>query len=215
MLPIPTPPTDQQSCSCLATLYLCLEDLRAKEEEISFPSGLTLLRDIIGKTRDIIQCPICPNRSVWAMQNAQLLNTLLLCITVAYRTIVNSIDTEAHRADQTNESKTLWFGEPGPELIDGLGEVSHRQPSLSISTSPREWQSLAKRAVKADIFGPSALSSFVSLLKLMQDRQTQWHSDCHSCPTFAIHQSHHGDGKDPPCVIMVKDTRKMLDQIAL
>ncbi|KAJ4162874.1 hypothetical protein NW754_014292 [Fusarium falciforme] len=45
------------------------------------------------------------------MQNAQLLNTLIISIAEGYKKIVKSVEDEAQRAQEGNESKLLFIGD--------------------------------------------------------------------------------------------------------
>ncbi|KAI7285068.1 hypothetical protein KC340_g18385, partial [Hortaea werneckii] len=77
------PPTP--SCACLSTLYLTLSTLQQQPQphssptssSSSFPQTLAPLRTAMQTATSILVCPICPQRFLSAVQNTQLLGTLL------------------------------------------------------------------------------------------------------------------------------------------
>ncbi|KAH6894583.1 hypothetical protein B0T10DRAFT_456813 [Thelonectria olida] len=202
------------SCSCLANIYLCLEETRATEPA-PFSSGLTRLRSVTSRALAILQCNVCPTDFVWAMQNSQLLNTLLVSIAETYRTLVESITEEARRAAQNNETKTLFINESQPGVIDG----SFATPSLHVNLTPKQWELVVKSAVKDDIFGTSnsTLGSFANLLQAMEDRQIGWHSGLlGSCIRDDHHHAHrHSTDKEPMCVMLVRHTKAIINRLEL
>lgn len=184
---------------------------------MSFASGLSLLRKATQRAMIVIQCPICPSRLVWAMQNAQVLNTLLVSIAEAYQRLVASIEKEAQEAESLNESKAMWFGEAYAENLNlNLDSEKDALPSFVLSLSPPEWQKLTKQAVKAELHGaPHSLSTpFLTALKFMEERQLNWHaSPLKTNPTCqAPHISH---GSEPLCVTLVRQARGIVSQLSL
>jgi hypothetical protein len=194
--------TRQSTCACLATLYLSLDEMRTIDN-LSFTSGLLLLRGAAQKAMTVLRCHICPTKLVWGMQNAQLLNTLILSLAEAYQGIVSAIDTEAQRA----ESKTVWFGDVEPGSESG---------SLTLTLSPAEWRKFSKRAVKAEIYGVphSSSTSFFGVLQAMEDRQIGWHASMpplnFRCQAPGV--PHHGE---PVCVMLVRQARGIITRLPL
>ncbi|KAI7081815.1 hypothetical protein KC356_g8852 [Hortaea werneckii] len=99
------------SCACLSTLYLTLSTLQQQQQQqphsfsashdpstppplTSFPHTLLPLRTAMQTATTILTCPICPQRFLSAMQNTQLLGTLLVCIAEKFRGVVEGIDGE-------------------------------------------------------------------------------------------------------------------------
>ncbi|CAM1503252.1 Fc.00g080280.m01.CDS01 [Cosmosporella sp. VM-42] len=202
----------KQNCACLASLYLSLDEIRSTDN-MSFAVGLSLLRSATLKAVTVVQCPVCPVKFVWAMQNAQLLNTLILSIAESYQRMVKFIDDEVVRAERTNEQKTLWFGEPQTGLSPENGPGA---PSFTLSLSPSEWRTLTKKAVKGEIYGDATLSSasFMSMLQLMEARQLKWHSDG---PPVNLHCKAPGEEHDgePMCVMLVRQARGVVSRLPL
>ncbi|KAF4451625.1 hypothetical protein F53441_5481 [Fusarium austroafricanum] len=101
---------NQQSCACLASLYLSLEEVR-KADDLPFTARLSVLRHLTTSAATIIQCTVCPTKFLWAMQNAQLLNTLIISLAEGYKKIVKSVEEETKRAQDAKESKQLYIAE--------------------------------------------------------------------------------------------------------
>ncbi|KAI7226424.1 hypothetical protein KC330_g8820 [Hortaea werneckii] len=89
---LPTP-----SCACLSTLYLTLSTLQQhphSSSSSSFPHTLAPLRTAMQTATSILVCPHCPQKFLSAMQNTQLLGTLLVCIADRFRGVVEGIEEE-------------------------------------------------------------------------------------------------------------------------
>ncbi|KAF4980008.1 hypothetical protein FZEAL_3870 [Fusarium zealandicum] len=170
--------SEEQTCACLANLYLSLEEVR-KADNLPFMARLSLLRHLTATAVGIIQCQVCPTEFLWAMQNAQLLNTLIISVAEGYKKIVKSVEDETRRAQETNEAKLLFVSDGEKhDPIPQNGNASFDPLGLSLSLDPLDWQNIAKRAIKAEIFGSSYSipTSFNGMLQLMEDRQQGWHS---------------------------------------
>lgn len=207
-----------ESCACLATLYLCMDELR-RAGTLDISTGIPLLRDVTIKATEVVQCPICPSNFMWAMQNSQIINTLILSIAQSYRSVYESIDDETRTAQELNEKKLLQVGvvrDDGqlPPLQIGLSGSS----SFTLSLSPTEWQNLAKNALRDQIVGAPHLThtSFLDMLQLLEDRQVNWHSNM-APDDFRNHRHGHQHGRphgqEPICVMMIKQARSMVDQL--
>ena len=180
-----------------------------------FAAALSSLRDATQKAMTVLQCSICPSRLVWAMQNAQLLNTLILSIAGSYQRAVGSLELETARAESLNETKSIWFGEVRQNGTEnGTGTDQH--PSFTISLSPSEWQKLSKKAAKDEIYGAphTSSTSFWSVLQAMENRQIEWHSICPpanlACQAPGL--PHHGE---PLCVMLVRQAKGVITRLPL
>ncbi|RMY48286.1 hypothetical protein D0863_15428 [Hortaea werneckii] len=83
----PPPPFPGPTCACLSTLYLTLSTLQQQPQphssptsspSSSFPHTLAPLRTAMQTATSILVCPHCPQRFLSAVQNTQLLGTLLV-----------------------------------------------------------------------------------------------------------------------------------------
>ncbi|CAG1967296.1 unnamed protein product [Fusarium graminearum] len=191
----------QQSCVCLANLYLSLEEIR-KADDLPFTSRLSVLRHLTTTAGGIIQCQICPTKFLWAMQNAQLLNTLIISLGEGYKKIVKSVEDEMIRAQEAKEAKILTITE----------DQQPGTPGFQMNLDPEDWQNIANKAIKAELFGTkhSTTTSFVEMLQWMEDRQNAWHSGhTHLPPGIGTRMHHQMHEKEPHCVSVVKHTRDM------
>ena len=131
---------------------------------------------------DVIACPTCPTKFLSAIQNTQLLGTLLVSIAERYSKVVQSITTECERAERGCEIKTFQVADVG---------------AFSIDLSPSEWRWLCKKVVRAEIYGPvpseanrpenpnivpCSATYLMALVERMQERQQGWHKPDHQIP---------------------------------
>ncbi|KAJ4265098.1 hypothetical protein NW762_005344 [Fusarium torreyae] len=206
----------QQTCACLASLYLSLEEVR-KADDLPFTARLSVLRHLTTTAAGIIQCQVCPTKFLWAMQNAQLLNTLIISIADGYKKIVKSVEDETKRAQEANESKLLYITE-GVKL-DTTSQNAGLDPMVfPLSLQPADWQNISNKAIKAELFGTahSTAMSFITMLQLMEDRQHMWHSgQAHVPPGIGTRLPHQMHEKEPHCVSVVKHTKDMISHLLL
>ncbi|KAF4418929.1 Thioredoxin reductase [Fusarium acutatum] len=199
----PISQTSSRSCSCLATFYLTVDDL-CKNEKLSFPSGLPFLRKTISTASVIAHCQICPTSHLSAMQNIQLLGTLLMSVGQQYGVILESIDKEAKASMDQKELKRLRFSEVGVEY-------SAEAPSYSLELNPSEWADLAKKAVKAEVYGNGRGEECLwSVLNYLEKRQAQWHAvpPHQDCP----HQ-HHQSEEEPFCIKILHKAKESIEAL--
>lgn len=197
--PFDSLPPSSASCACLANFYLTLDQLRESEQP-TFPSGLHLLRKTIATATQISHCQNCPARYLFAMQNVQLLGTLILSIAKQYGAILDSIDAEARASSQP---KLLYFGGfPSPET-EGTG--------FSMQMSPSEWRALANKAVKGEVYGSgSNTSSFWDLLDFLEKRQIRWHTVPPSADYPRMYLFENLSGQAPLCIKLIQEARDIL-----
>ncbi|KAI7118214.1 hypothetical protein KC337_g15367 [Hortaea werneckii] len=197
------------SCACLSTLYLTLSTLQPHQSPSSpsspsFPHTLVPLRKAMQTATSILTCPICPQKFLSAMQNTQLLGTLLVCIAERFRGVVEGIDKgeEGKGEEGKGEEWRRWakgvvWGEiygrgsgrrrgrvvEGVEEDDGDGETGGKKeeegPSLrssSTSTSSTSPSPFAATTTTTTANPPPPPIHFLALTKAMYDRQLAWHS---------------------------------------
>lgn len=205
-----------QSCACLSSIYLTLENLRGMNA-ISFPSSLHCLRDALHTSKSCIDCQVCPAQYLTATQNSQLLGTLLLCISERYNRILKVIASDTTAAEEANQMKTLQIGDfdltkPRHENVGG---IDLNEP-LVLELPPLEWKKLAKKVVKAEIHGTcdARRASFMSVLTCLERRQAHWHTmeptaDCPN-PDRRRHDMH-DHNNNPMCLMAAREAKKLVD----
>jgi len=180
--------TDQTpTCACLSTLYLTLSSLATMDQAFSFPTALHPLREAMSTASQAVSCPICPTLFITGLQNVQLLNALLMSLAERFSRILSSITAEADALELHNssiaspsEKKTKTFrladlSTPGHMHSGGIGCAA----AFSLSFTPAEWRSMAKKVVRAEVYGPQDGSEccphLLGLITQMEERQERVH----------------------------------------
>ncbi|CAH0046563.1 unnamed protein product [Clonostachys solani] len=158
------------------------------------PAGLRVLREVVEGAFLVVECQICPLRSMTAAQNALLVCTLLIYIAQAYKQLVTSIQDEEERCTRGNIMKKMQLGEFASDL-------DLCPDTLGFETTPGEWKSIAMKALKAQILGVSNQKSgcFTQLLNKLKERQQMWHNG--RC--FAYREPDHEKVGRPPCLTLI------------
>ncbi|GAB7364388.1 hypothetical protein MBLNU230_g4931t1 [Neophaeotheca triangularis] len=171
---------NQSGCACLSTMYLTLSDLQNMDSTFPFPFAFRPLRSAMQTASEVVTCQQCPKSFITAIQNTQLLGTLLVTIAERFGKILDSITAEAARAESEGVSKKFRLAElsqHNSHLHTGGWECA---AGFNIDLSAGEWMVMAKKVVKAEVYGPSdgndCCVSFVALIEQMQARQERWHS---------------------------------------
>ena len=194
----PPPPFPTPSCACLSTLYLTLSTLQQHQQappsSSSFPQTLTPLRTAMQTATTTLTCPICPQKFLSAMQNTQLLGTLLVCIAERFRGVVEGIEEEGKGKEGKGEEWRAWakgvvwgeiYGKKKKKEKEGCekggvedgGEAAGEEeedPSLRPSASTSSSSSAPFATTTTTTNSPPI--HFLALTKAMYDRQLAWHS---------------------------------------
>lgn len=206
-----------QSCACLSSIYLTLENLRGMHV-VSFPSSLHWLRDALHTCKSCIDCQVCPAQYLTATQNVQLLGTLLLSMSERYNRILKSIASDTTAAQETGQMKTLRIDslQTIKSSHENVGDTDSNE-SLVLELPPLEWRKLAKQVVKAEVYGTSDASraSFMSVLTSLEQRQAHWHTmeptaDCPN-PERRRHDMH-DHNNNPMCLMLAREAKKLVDR---
>lgn len=210
-------PTPVQSCACLSSIYLTLENLRSMDT-IDFPSSLHCLRDALHTSKLCVDCQVCPLQYLTATQNAQLLGTLLLSMSERYHKILKAIALETTDAQNTGRMKSLHISSPeAPKTRhENVGGIDSNDP-LVLELPPLEWRKLARRVVHAEIYGTSDTGriSFMSVLTSLEERQARWHTmepteDCPD-PDRRRHDMH-DHNNNPMCLMLAREAKKLANR---
>jgi hypothetical protein len=188
--PTDTTPTTTQppTCACLSTLYLTLSTLATMDPTFPFPTSLHPLREAMSTASQAITCPVCPTLFITGLQNVQLLNALLMSLAERFSRILASINAEANdlqvynsKVSSPQELKTKTFrmadlSTPGHLHSGGPGCAA----AFELSFTPAEWRSMAKKVVRAEVYGPADGSDecspfLLGLITQMEERQERVH----------------------------------------
>lgn len=168
------------TCACLSNMYLTLDALSKMPEPFVFPFALQPLREAMQSTADIISCPVCPKRYITALQNSQSLGSLFLSIAERYAKVLDSISLEAAGAEAAHKMKKFRLADfnSGDAHVHTGGLSCAAQ--FSVDLSPVEWKNLAKKVVRAEIYGPTDGEHYRPYLQelfgQMRSRQIEWHN---------------------------------------
>nr|POE47586.1 monodictyphenone cluster transcription factor [Quercus suber] len=142
------------SCACLSTMYLSLNNLQQMAQPYQFPFSLHPLREAMSTATSVLRCEECPQRFITGLQNTQMIGTLLVSIAERFGKVLDSITTEAVRAEMHCETKKFRLADLNTETshlhLGGLGCAA----AFSIDLSPDEWRSMSKKVVRAEVHGP-------------------------------------------------------------
>ena len=135
---------------------------------------------------DVIACTECPKRFLSAIQNTQLVGTLLVSLAERYGKILQAITNEAQRAENADEEKKFRLADLNTSVshlhANGLGCAN----AFSITITPSEWRGFAKKVVRAEIYGPSdgndCCSYFMGLLDKFEGRHKYYESRPENMP---------------------------------
>jgi len=189
------------SCSCLATFYLTMDDL-CKNTDLVFPSGLIFLRETLSTVSQLAHCQVCPNQYLSSMQNIQLLGTLLMSIAKQYGVVLESITRQSDLMAKKGQLMYIQFGSTGEDYA----------PAFSFETSPSEWATLARRAVKQEVYGSDDKEdSLWGLIHLLERRQVKWHAlpPKPDCPYRRLAD------KEPLCMKILQGAKTFLGTLGL
>ena len=175
------PPSLVPSCACLSTMYLTLSSLQTLDPlQTPFPFGLHPLRSAMQTAADVLSCEECPQRFISAIQNTQLIGTLLMSIAERFGKVLDAITTEAERAEAAGERKTFRLADLNTSTshlhTGGIGCAA----AFHVDLSPAEWRALAKKVVRAEVQGAGAGNEccvcFDGVIGVMEKRQDLWHN---------------------------------------
>jgi hypothetical protein len=207
-VPLASPTAQPASaCACLASFYLTMDHL-CKNEKLTFPSGLQPLRKAIATATEMAHCQVCPGNYLFAMQNIQLIGTLVMSIVKQYDVILQSIDEEGGPLDQPPQSKHLHFRDAEKETIGG----STKDDSLDypIEVSPAQWTTLAKKVVKNEVYGRGGSQhSLWALLIFLEQRQVKWHA----VPPKRDCRHNHQPDDEPFCIKIIWKSKELLEAL--
>ncbi|KAF9774782.1 hypothetical protein IL306_007191 [Fusarium sp. DS 682] len=149
------------------------------------------------------RCQICPTSHLSAMQNIQLLGTLLMSVGQQYGVILESIDKECEISRLQKEPKRLHFS-------DVSDQSSTRGPSYGVELSPLEWSVLARKAVRAEVYGNGSEEECLwGLLNYLEERQAHWHA----VPPHQDCRHQHQAEEEPFCIKIIHNAKDLIQAL--
>lgn len=175
------PPDLQPKCACVDSLYLQLHALSAMETNdpnYTFPYSLHPLRQAMKAIDGALDCQICPYKFITAIQNTQMLGTVMMTVAERFNKILSSITTEAQRAEDEDETKKFRIADLNTSTshlhYGGVGCAA----AFHIDLSPSEWRRIAKQVVKAEVYGSKegneCCVAYIHLVEKLEGRHQYW-----------------------------------------
>lgn len=194
-------------CSCVSNIHQALDQLRGELDPDIYAS-LSLLQSVRQTAAVSLDCQICPNQYLSAMQNSLALGTLVVGIADCYEKLLTSLNVEAVPRDRPTISKALH--------IHGDSEANQGGSGFRIELDDSEWRCLAKKVLKTEIYGrnmkePSS-QSFATLIDRLETRQRDWHRTPPGSGFPPTYKSHNEDEKHA-CLELVDSARKALERL--
>ena len=197
-------------------MYLTLTDLQ-NISSCSFPSIVPSLRRALTTASTIIHCSRCPQQAFSAIQNVITLVSLLSAIAERFHKVIQEIEEEAERLEQTGEKKPFRVGDNDPAHAHLHTGSLDCPMGFNIHLDGHEWRKLTKKVLKTEVMGgggnPTPLASLVDQ---MEQRQRRWHvekaDDAERQRIFGV-QTCDPKGHDATCLRMVTHVRTMIDSI--
>jgi hypothetical protein len=204
------------SCACLSTIYLLLDQLKSKHQ-LSAPDDLAFLQNCVKSAVAVLTCPSCPMRYLAIIQNAVLLGVFCLCLAESYARILDAIDEEEKRARNMSIEKQLIVQSEANDVIQySYSPTTNATVSFSVKISPAEWGSIMRQVVKKEIFGAEDQKTLclVTLLDRLEQRQKCWHElpPAPDCPP-SYRSACGPTDRIPTCLRLVDDSRMLIRQL--
>ncbi|KAK4185972.1 hypothetical protein QBC35DRAFT_475868 [Podospora australis] len=158
----------QETCSCLASLYLALESVKTLPQPVA--RALRITRAASRAAHDAVLCRVCsdiplstnpadlpPKTPMASIQNMMMLGALLPSLSNAYMRILQMIDAEAAEADRLRKKIKFTLTEYG-----GLWGVLAEQEPFKCGAAeriegtemePSLWRLTIRALLKVDVYG--------------------------------------------------------------
>jgi hypothetical protein len=163
----------QRTCNCMSILTNIMEQMRTFET-FQFPISVGLLRNALSTVKMVIDCQVCADGGMSALQNTTLLQATLFSLVDRFNVMLKSMNTEADRLAQTGETKCLKVADPTDLTIMHTG-TPDCPAGLVVQISGEQWREMSRRALRKLLYGEG--DGLSALLDIWESRQTKWHSD--------------------------------------
>lgn len=146
-------------------------------KDYSFPTSLHPLRAAVQAAIDAMDCQQCKQRMISAITQTTMLGSIIMTTAANYTHVLRWIDTEAQRAEDNDEEKRFRLADLNTSNshlhTGGLGCAA----AFNISLSPTDWKKMAKKVIRAEVFGPSEGNEccvyYFQMVKKMENRHVQ------------------------------------------
>ena len=211
---VANPITSDNSCQCIASLYVTLSSFQALPPP-SFPYSMGALTKATAVAREALRCQRCPKMYALALQNLMSLCTLLPLIAHQYGKLLQYID------DRAAKGRPISFrmGEKSADQSHFHTGTADCPMAFDLDFSATEWRAMARKVVQRKVLGDiDRNDSLLGLVEELENRQRAWHSNpilpefkhslsCleHTCPSGGEHL----------CLQMICRARKAIEHLDL
>lgn len=144
----------------------------------AFPQVIVPLRKAMDTITSLINCPVCPKEPFSAIQNLQSLVSLFKAIIERFHKVLDEVDAEAARLEQTGQKKPYRIGDNSPGLMHLHTGTADCPMGFNIDIEASDWKRLVKTALKTEMFGGGSNQRPVNLLlQEAEARQARWHGE--------------------------------------
>ena len=165
------------SCGCLSSLFFYLTSLNSEATKTAtFPFALHSLRPAMQSALQIMDCQECPQRFMTAIQNTQLLGALIMSLADRFTKILAFISKEAEEAEAKGEEKAFRLADLNTSTAHLHTGGLSCAAAFNVHLSPQEWRSMAKKVVKAEVYGVNndCCVYYMLLVEKMEKRHTHF-----------------------------------------
>jgi len=187
----------------------------------AFPAVVAPLRRAMTTASTLLHCEKCPKEPFTAIQNVQSLSALLSALAERFHKVLNEVETEASRLENTNGKKLFRVSENNQGTTHLHTGGINCPMGFNIELEGKEWRRVVKKAVRTEVLGGGTNSVPLKLmLDLFEQRQRRWHTDHAQMPEpdariqmFGEQNVCASDGRDATCLRMVASVRSMIDHM--
>ncbi|KAF2267005.1 hypothetical protein CC78DRAFT_614459 [Lojkania enalia] len=204
---------EEAPCTCLSIMYLTLTDLQTMKS-FSFPAVIPTLRHAMNTASSLIHCQRCPNEPFNAVQNVLTLSSILCAVATRFHKVLDEVNKETGRLQQTGEKKLYRIGDRDPQLAHLHTGSAGCPMGFNIELEASDWRKIALKALKTEVVGGgSNPAPLTALLDQFERRQRKWHESPEHyeerARMFGAHtMGHHGEESN--CVRMINQVRRMI-----
>lgn len=209
--------TAGQTCDCITTLYQTLSSFSSAPEAF-FPYGISKLKRVTSTAWQALRCDNCAQTYVNSLQNSSALNTLINLIITEYSKVLKEIDERS----QTEDKIQFRMGEMNAPETQHLHTGTIDCPmGITIDLTGSEWRTLARNAVRKEIFGERAGDECIAkLVDETKERQVRWHNKFameHGRHEHVMQLNENGEAEGFECtgMLYIKRLRELVDSLGL
>ena len=206
-----------QTCDCITTLYQTLSSFSSAPEAF-FPYGISKLKRVTSTAWQALRCNNCAQSYANSLQNSSALNTLINLIITEYSKILKEIEERSQTEDKIRFRVGEMYAPETQHLHTGTVDCPM---GITIDLTGSEWRTLARNAVRKEIFGERAGDECIAkLVDETKERQIRWHNK------FAVEDGRHehvmqlnenGEAEGFECtgMLYIKRLRELVDSLGL